>query len=115
MQGLDVSVGLWSSCVDAGVAHFQCVDGLRKVALELVAVVAEHFLQLPAGGLQLPCDTSGEDAGLSGGGVALLADHEFPPGVGGGDGNRGELPDRALGALQSSDVEAVDPDQLTRP
>jgi hypothetical protein len=79
VQCLDVSVGLWSSCVNAGVAHVRCVDGLCEAALELVAVVVERPLQLPAGGLQLPCDPFGKDAGLSGGGVALLADHELRP------------------------------------
>jgi hypothetical protein len=45
----------------------------------------------------------------------LLADHELRPCIGGGDVDRCELPDRALSALESSDVEAVDPDELTRP
>src|SRR5664280_3452404 len=115
VQRLDVPVGLRPAGVDAGVAHLQRLECRGEVALELVAVVAEHPLQLPAGGLQLPCDTSGEDAGLSGGWVALLADHKLGPGVGGGNVDRGELPDRALGASESADVEAVDPHQLAGP
>src|SRR5207344_662048 len=47
--------------------------------------------------------------------IALLGDHQLRPAEGGGDVDRGELPDLALGAPQATDVEAVDPDQLTGP
>ena len=45
----------------------------------------------------------------------MLADHELGPGEGGGDVDGRQLPDRALGATQAPDVEAVDADQLARP
>jgi hypothetical protein len=70
---------------------------------------------VPVGGLQLTRDAAGEAAGLQGGGVALLADHELGPGERRCDVDRGQLPDRALGALQPPDVEAVDADQLAGP
>jgi hypothetical protein len=35
--------------VNAGLTGLQGVDGLREVTLELVAVVAEHPLEFPAG------------------------------------------------------------------
>lgn len=49
---LDVSVGLWSAGVDAAVTDSQLLEGAHEMhASELVAVVAEHPLQLPVGGL----------------------------------------------------------------
>jgi len=42
----------------------------------------------------------------------LLADNELRPGKAGSDVDCGQLPDRALGASETADVEAVDPDQL---
>ena len=76
MERLDVSVGLWSAGVDAAVSGSQLLEGEHEIhAAELVAVIAEHPLQLPAGGLQLFGDTLGELCGLPRGRVALLADH----------------------------------------
>ena len=47
--------------------------------------------------------------------VVVSADDQLGPGVGGVAVDRGELPDRALGATEAADVEAVDPDQLAGP
>src|SRR5271165_1165166 len=84
-------------------------------AAELVAVVREHPLQAPAGALQLAGNAEGELACLSCGGIALLADHQLSPGVGGAHVDRGELPDRAVGSFQPTHVETVDSDQLAGP
>jgi hypothetical protein len=116
VQCLDVTVGLWSAGVDAAVAGTELLETAGELAsTELVAVIGEHPLQAPASGLELMRDASCELAGLLGDGVRVLADHELRPGVGGSDVDRCELPDRALGALQAPDVEAIDPDQLTGP
>ena len=114
MERFDVSVGLRAAGVDAALARVELGDGGDEIAFELVAVVAQEPLELPAGVFEIARDAPGEHARLFGGRVALFADHQFSPGKRGADVDRGQLPDRAFGPFQSADVEAVDPDQLTR-
>jgi hypothetical protein len=72
VERLDVAIRLWSAGMDSTVAGLELLQCGREVAAELVAVIGEHPLQPPAGGLQLPCDPLGELAGLSSGGVPCL-------------------------------------------
>ena len=96
-------------------AGAEALEGLSEGdAAKLVGVVGEHALQAPAGGLQLAGDAPGEPAGLLRRRVVLRADDELGPRKRRGDVDRCELPDRAVGALQPADVEAVDADQLAR-
>jgi hypothetical protein len=67
------AVGLRPAGVDAAVTGFELLESAGEVvASELVAVVGEHMLQLPAGSLQLAGDTLSELARLSGGGLLCL-------------------------------------------
>ena len=112
VQRLNVAVGLRTTGADPGEIDLQPLNRGREVALELVAVVGEQPLQAPAGGAQISGDATGQPRGLLGGRVAALGDDKLRPNERGADVDRGELPDRSLGALQPADVEAVDPDQL---
>jgi len=89
--------------------------GCQGLAAEVLAVVAKHPLQPPAGRAQLLRHPPGELRGLPRGRVAPPADDELRPGEGGAEVDRRQLPDRAFRAAQAADVEAVDPDQLARP
>jgi hypothetical protein len=81
----------------------------------LPAVVGQDALELPAGRLQLGGDATGELRGLVAGRVAARTGHELCPGEGGGDVDRGQLPDSALRAGEAADVEGVKADELARP
>ena len=73
VQRFDVAVGLRAARVDVRDLRAEPLDrGVEALAPEFVAVVGEDALEPPAGGLQLACDTAGEDRGLRGGRVALL-------------------------------------------
>ena len=82
MECLDVAVGLRTAGADAGMTSIELGDGGAEVALELVAVVAQHAFEAPTGGLQLAGDATCEGACLAGGGVAILGDDELCPGKG---------------------------------
>src|SRR5262249_53914207 len=69
----------------------------------------------PTGLLQLGCDAAGERRGLRGSRSRGRADNEVGPGVGAVAVDRGDLPDGAAAAVQASDEEAVEADQLARP
>jgi hypothetical protein len=116
VQRLDMSVRLWAAGVDVGDARAEALHGrVEARALELVAVVAEDALELPAGSLQLAGDAAGERRGLLRARVARGADDELGPGEGGEAVDRGQLPDGAVGALEAADEEAVEADELARP
>ena len=101
--------------VDVPQARVEPLDrGVEVGAFELVAVVGEDALEPPARLFELARDALGELGGLLRGRVALAADDELGPGEGGVDVDRGQLPDGALCAAKPPQVEAVDPDQLTR-
>ena len=116
MQRFDVAVGLGAAGVDAAVAGAEPLDRVAEAQPRNSLPLSEstRSRRQPAC-LELARDAAGELAGLRGGGVVVGADDELGPGERGVDVDRGELPDRALGAAQASDVEAVDPDQLARP
>jgi hypothetical protein len=74
-------------------------DGLLEgLTLELVAVVAEHALEPPAGPLQLARDPAREPRGVDGGGVVGAAGDTLGPGERGVAVDRGQLPDGVWGA-----------------
>jgi hypothetical protein len=72
----------------------------------------EHALEPPAGGLEITRDAASELAGLPGGGLVVGADDQLGLREGGVDVDRGELPDRAVGIPEPSDVKAVDADRF---
>ena len=107
-------VGLRSAGADAGCGGRRaCRACARSARAELVAVVGEHAVEVPAGVAQLAGDAaqpSGRSARRSGPAPwqrTSSAQAKRAVGV-----DRGELPDGAVGAVQTADVEAVDPDQL---
>jgi hypothetical protein len=60
VQAFDVAVGLRAPGADLGVVGAGGQSGAELAAAELVAVVAEDPLELPAGGLQGLGDPPGE-------------------------------------------------------
>jgi hypothetical protein len=75
-----VPVGLGAARADVGDAPAEPGDRLvEALGAELVAVVDEHALELPAGGGELRGDPARELGGLGGGGVALWADDQVGP------------------------------------
>src|SRR5207244_11690837 len=62
--------------------------------------------------LQLARDAADQPGGLGRSWLAFGAADEVGPGVAGGDVDRGQLTDRAAGAVQPADEEAVDADQF---
>jgi hypothetical protein len=110
VECLDGAVGLRPAGADQGVSSAELAEcGAECAGAELAAVVGEQALQAPARRLQLGGDAAGEPRGVPAGRVALCAADELGPGVGGGDVDRGQLPDRAFGAGEPADEEAVDP------
>jgi hypothetical protein len=113
VERFDVPVRLRAAGVDMRDRCAEPLDrGVEALAAKLVAVVGEGAFQPPAGGLQLAGDTTREQGCLRRGRVALLADDELGPGIGGVEIDRRQLPDRTRGPTQAAEVEAVDADQL---
>jgi hypothetical protein len=64
------------------VADGELAEGVAKdAAAELVAVVGEHALQAPAGGLELGRDAARESARVLGAGPLVGGGDEVGPGV----------------------------------
>ena len=109
MQPFDVAVGLRAAGTDLSVRGALRQPGGELAPPELVAIVGEHALQVPTGALELCGDPAGQRGGLLDGRSRRWADDEIGPrervvGV-----DRGDLPDRTLGAVQAADKEAVIP------
>ena len=115
VQAFDVSVGLGPSGADLAVADASGQSAGEGLAPELVAVVGEHALKLPARGLEFCCDSAGQGGGVLDGRPGRGADGQIGPRVAGVGVDRGDLPDRAAGAVQPPDKETVQADQLARP
>ena len=114
VEALHVAVGLGPAGTDAGVTCAQAGEGRVEAFLELVAVVGEDAFELPACAGEVLGDAASQLTGLRCDWLAGGAGDEVGPGVGGVAVDRGDLPDRVLGATQPTDEEAVDADQLTR-
>jgi hypothetical protein len=99
----------------ARISSAERCDRVAELVGELVAVIGQDALQTPAGLAQGASDALREAAGLALVGARAVAADEFGPREGAVGVDRGELPDRALGAVEPTDVETVDADQLTRP
>ena len=115
MQSFHVAVGLWAAGADLGLASAERRDRVAEMVGELVAVIGEDALQTPAGLAQGASDAVREAAGLAVVGARAVAADQFGPREAAVGVDRGELPDRALGAVQPTDLETVDADQLARP
>ena len=115
MQRFDGAVRLRTAGPDSGRVGVEPLDRLLEAAAELAAVVGQHALEFPAGGLQLGCDSLRELRGLGWAGLSLRAGDELGPGIGGADVDRGQLPDGLLHVVQSPDEEAVEANQLAGP
>ena len=87
-------------------------DELVEAGFELVAVVGEDALEAPARLRELGGDPPGELGGLLCAWVTGWADDQIGPAVARVDVDRGQLPDIPVGALQATDLEAVDADQF---
>ena len=81
-------------------------------AAELAAVIGEHALEPPAGGLELAGNAAGERRGLRERRPRGPTDDQVGPGVRAVAVDGGDLPDRAGGSVQAADEEAVHAHEL---
>jgi len=110
LQALHEAVGPGVAGLRLGVADAELLAGLRKGAGKLAAAIRQHALERPAG---LAVERDEDLAQETGGGLGgrLRLDEDTGRGVGGGRIAGRDLPDLA-DALELSDVEAVEADQL---
>ena len=99
MQPFDVAVGLRAPGADLGVRDAVGQSGAEGAAAELAAVVAEYAFELPAGVLELCGDAPGQCGGLLDGRARGGCDDQVGPRERAVGVDRGDLPDRALGAV----------------
>ena len=112
MQAFDVAVGLRAPGADLAVRDAIGQAASELAATELAAVVAEHALKAPAGVLQFCGDAGVPAPRVRDRRSRWWADDEVGPRERAVGVDRGDLPDRALRAMQAPDEAAVKTDQL---
>jgi hypothetical protein len=97
LEALDAAVRVRPARLDEALVGLELLDGVSELArAELGAIVGRGLAQLPAGRLQLAGDAVEQLAGVARARVAL-GGAKLRPAEGGGDVDRGVLPDGALG------------------